>query len=76
MAYPQELNSKIKIRNDLLYRDIADVEGFDVIHGDPTILTLVRNRPSGIKFAGQAEFIASLPADLIASAAANVIVIS
>jgi hypothetical protein len=76
MAYPQELNSKIKIRNNFWYRNIADCEGFDVVEVGPISLTLVRNRPSTIKLAGQAEFLASLPSELISAALADVTVVS
>ncbi|WP_316203935.1 hypothetical protein [Bradyrhizobium sp. SZCCHNS3051] len=72
MGYPQELNSKIRIRKNTLFRDIADAEGFDVISLDGSTITLTRNRPVNIKLAGHLEFIASLPVDVIAAAAADV----
>jgi hypothetical protein len=71
MAYPQELNSKIRIHKNALYRDIADAHGFDVIHDDGGLLTLIRNRPENIKLKGHVEFLKSLPANVLATADAN-----
>lgn len=76
MPYPQANNSKIVIPNNLLDRDIADCMGFDVVAADGVSYTMVRNRPSNIKLAGQLEFLASLPPGRIAQAKAVAKVIS
>ena len=72
MTYPRAINSKIVIPNNLIDRDIADANGFDVIFGTPTALTMVRNRPDHIKFVGHAEFLASVPPHRMAEAEAAV----
>jgi hypothetical protein len=72
MAYPPANNSKIKIPKNMVDRDIADANGFDVVAADGSSYTLVRNRPSNIKLVGHAEFLASLPPSRIAQAEAAV----
>jgi len=72
MAYPEYINAQIVIPKNMIDRDIADAYGFNVASADSTTYTMVRNRPSNIRFAGHSEFLASLPSGRIAEAEAAV----
>lgn len=70
MAYPQALQTRIKIPNNIVDRDIADCNGFEVEAADCQSYTMVRRRPPGMMFVGQPEFLASLPPSRISEAEA------
>jgi hypothetical protein len=72
MSYPHEINSMISITKNPIDHDVADCEGFDVVSSDATKYTMVRRRPSNVKLAGQAEFLASLARSRIAEAEAAI----
>jgi hypothetical protein len=72
MDYPEALQARIKIPNNLIDRDIADCHGYDVEHSDSSSYTMVRRRPVGMMFVGQPEFLASLPQSRIAEAKAAI----
>lgn len=72
MSYPQSLGSIIVIPKNIVDRDIADTNGFDVIFENPTLITMARRRPDHIKFLGHVEFLASLPPERIEQAEASI----
>lgn len=76
MAYPYALQTKIKVPYNIIDRDIADCNGFEVEAADCQSYTMVRRRPPGLTFVGQPEFLASLPASRIAEAEAAIQVLS
>jgi len=76
MGYPQALQSKIKVPYNIIDRDIADSNGFEVESADCTAYTMVRRRPPGLTFVGQPEFLASLPPSRIAEAEAAIQILS
>ena len=76
MGYPQALHTRIRIPNNIVDRDIADCNGFEVESADGRSYTMVRRRPAGMTFVGQPEFLASLPASRIAEAEAVIKVLS